>query len=362
VFRLRLLGVLMALLCLLAAPHLHAEQEPILLQYSAASGCPTAVEFERMVFERAHSARPALAQEAARLFTISINKTSLGVQGSLTIRERGVGLVRRVRGKDCRQLAAVLALAAALAIDPAADLAPARDADNQDPNETALASADAATPKPTPDAASNTDATATSLQPPLARPTGTLDVLADDNARELDSKARVTPLHGELSIGPRMELGATPYPAVGPRVGIGLLSPGGRWRVQLGGSWLFTPDKRVGEATAEFRVLAADLSLCALALQWRDHVTGGPCLHAELGDMYGRGNNIDYRTTVHRLWSTAGAHLHVRIPSDVWFFAANVGANVLFNRYAFEFNEPETDVFSQSAVTANVNVLLGRLF
>src|SRR5688572_23424682 len=120
----RFFRVLVALLCLLATTRVHADQEPILLEYSADVGCPSGSEFERMVFERAHSARPALDKEPARLFTVTIQKTNRGVQGSLTVREAGVSLVRQVRGKSCRQLASVLALAAALAIDPAADLAP----------------------------------------------------------------------------------------------------------------------------------------------------------------------------------------------------------------------------------------------
>lgn len=360
----RLLCALVAMVCLLATTVVYAEQEPILLEYSADVGCPSGAEFERMVFERAHSARPAVNREPARLFTVAIRTTSQGVQGSLTVREGGVSLVRQVRGKNCRQLANVLALAAALAIDPAADLAPAREAD-EEPDDTAGVS----------EAEREPSAGVTVPREQQTRPVqmggasrqsdaAAVPAVAAEEERTHDFSPRTrTVLFGELGLGPRLELGATPYPAVGPHVSVGLLSANGRWRAQLGGSWLLTPDKQVGTAGAEFRVLTANLSLCALALQWREHVSGGPCLHAEVGDVYGRGTDIDYETTVHRLWSTAGAHIHVRIPhDDTWFFAANIGANVLLQRYSFEFNEPDTEVFSQSAVTGTINAILGMLF
>lgn len=362
VYRFRLLGVVLALLCTLATTPVRADQEPILLEYSADPGCPSGADFERMVFERAHSARPALDQEAARLFTVTIRKTAQGVQGSLTVREAGVNLVRQVRGKSCRQLASVLALAAALAIDPAADLAPAREGENDEPDAATSPEFDEPSVQ-TPSSATSEGATTTVAPNSPAYEARPSFIAPEDSGSGVDEPSAPSVLYGELGIGPRFELGATPYPALGPHVTVGLLSANGRWRAQLGGSWLLTPDKQVGPAAAEFRLLTANLSLCALALQWREHVTGGPCIHAELGDLYGRGLDIDYRTTVHRVWSTAGAHIHVRIPrDDAWFFSADIGANVLFNRYAFEFNEPRTEVYTQLPITGSVNILVGKLF
>ena len=352
------------LLCLLATTPAHADQEPILLEYSADPGCPSGAEFERMVFERAHSARPAADQEPARLFTVTIHNANQGVQGSLTVRERGVSLVRQLRGKNCRQLASVLALAAALAIDPAADLASSVEGEADDAED--ISSLSEPEPAPQTTTAPPSGPTDSVSNKPETRPVEATPLQsAPDEDRVSDAYEPRGPsgLYGEFGLGPRFEIGATPYPALGPHVTLGLLSANGRWRAQLGGSWLMTPEKQVGGATAAFRVLAANLSLCALALQWRDHITGGPCVHAEVGDVLGRGTNIDYQSTVHRLWTTAGAHIHVRIPrDDVWFFAADIGANVLLNRYKFEFNEPDTEVFNQSAVTGSVNLILGALF
>lgn len=349
---------------MLATTRVRAEQEPILLEYSADTGCPSRTEFERMVFERAHSARPALAQETARLFTITIRRTARGVQGSLTVREGGVNLVRQVRGKSCPQLASVLALAAALAIDPAADLAPVQKADADEPDDAPTLSE---TEESVADGAETSPAKNPNIEskPASSTPASSSDVGAVRSSDFVDVYATNAPsgLHGELGVGPRLELGATPYPALGPHVAVGLLSANGRWRAQLGGSWLLTPDKQIGQAAAEFRLLTASLNLCALALQWREHVSGGPCLHVELGDLYGRGLDIDYRTAVHRLWATAGAHIHVRMPlDDGWYLAANIGANVLINRYSFEFNQPETEVYTQLPVTGSINILVGKLF
>jgi hypothetical protein len=357
------LGVVVGLLSCLATTPARADQEPILLEYSADPGCPSGAEFERMVFERAHKARPALAQEPARLFAVTIRDTKHGVQGSLTVSEGGVNLVRQVQGKNCRQLASVLALAAALAIDPAAELSASPEAEDTEPEELAATPKGESARQGTEVGSDQTPSTGRTLNPQRTEAKLESSPANDKTYREAAERSTPSILYGEFSLGPRLELGATPYPAFGPFVTLGILSPNGRWRAQLGGSWLFTPSKQVGGADAEFRVLTGTLSVCALALQWRNNITGGPCLHAEWGDVFGRGSNIDYESRVHRMWSTAGAHVHVRIPrNDVWFLAANIGANVLLNRYTFEFDEPETEVFSQSPVTGTINIVVGALF
>src|SRR5690606_38172009 len=87
-------------------------------------GCPSSTQFERMVFKRTHSARPARSDERARVFTISLRQAGTRVQGSLTVRDGDQSLVRRVTGNSCKELASVLALATALAIDPLAEISP----------------------------------------------------------------------------------------------------------------------------------------------------------------------------------------------------------------------------------------------
>src|SRR5690606_25481895 len=102
-----------------------ASTEPIRIEYNAAPGCPNAREFQRKVFERTASARVANTSEPARVFKVVLRRAGKQISGSLVIQEPdGNTVARKLSGDNCAEVALVLALASALAIDPRAELAP----------------------------------------------------------------------------------------------------------------------------------------------------------------------------------------------------------------------------------------------
>ncbi|MFO7179856.1 MAG: hypothetical protein DIU78_014245, partial [Pseudomonadota bacterium] len=77
------------------------------------------------VFARTTSARLATDDEPARSFLVELRRRGRSITGTLTIRETdGATMARRITGAQCSDVASVLALATALAIDPHAELAP----------------------------------------------------------------------------------------------------------------------------------------------------------------------------------------------------------------------------------------------
>jgi hypothetical protein len=341
------LATLMASFCAGKPAEAAPEQEPIRLEYVADAGCPSAGDFKRMVFERTHSARPALDEEAARLFTVTLQRDEHTVRGSLTVREGEQSLVRQVNGRECKELASVLALATALAIDPSAELVPSSDATTEFPREEGSTGVQEPAPNEAPPAPSAPPATKDPLpyDPPDALPS--------------ESSKKVV----QLAAGPRLEWAATPYAAVGPSVAVELGAEASTWRFALAVSALFTPSKEVATARADFRILTASLSACSLAFRWQDWVQAGPCLQADFGDIYATSSDIPFRESTHHFWSTLGAHLELLTHLTAnWHLALDVGPNLVLTQYRFEFNEPDTNVFQQGSWTGSARLMLGRSF
>lgn len=320
------------------------EQEPIRLEYVADPGCPSAEDFKRMVFQRTHSARPAHPEEVARLFTVTLQREQHWVRGSLTVREGEQSLVRQVNGRECTELASVLALATALAIDPSAELLP--------PSDTTTAPAAAASAPPSVPAASSTPA-------PAAPPAGA-EPLPYDPPDALPSDTSETVV--EFGLGPRVEWAATPYAALGPSIAVEWGAEEATWRFAIGASALFTAAKEVATARADFRILTASLSACRLAIRWQS-VQLGPCLQADLGDLYATASDIPFRQSTHRFWSTLGVHLELLVElADGWNLGLDAGPHLVLTRYRFQFNEPDTDVFDQGSWAGSARLRLKHRF
>ena len=108
--------------------------EPIRIEYRAESGCPSADEFNAQVFRRTASARLATGGDTARTFIVRIERRGPSLVGSLVVRQTdGTTESREVAGPECGEVATVLALATALAIDPKASLAPAPELPQREP-------------------------------------------------------------------------------------------------------------------------------------------------------------------------------------------------------------------------------------
>lgn len=339
-----------------ATTRAETDQEPIRLEYAADAGCPSNREFERMVFQRTHSARPAAHEEVARTFEVSLRHSGTWVRGSLTVREGEQKLVRQVNGRSCQELASVLALATALAIDPLAEISPESESESgsEQPSDAAASeqgaprppSAQSTQPEPAktprPDSPSDGSGSAFSVDdPPDPMPSG-------------DTKTRWT-----ISLGPTLVWAATPYPALGPSVGAELHSAEPGWAAGATIDGLLTSARDVEGAEVNFRLLTATLHGCGLARAWPG-VHGGICVRAQVGDLYARSTNIPFPENVHNVWLTAGIHLRGAIDlSPDWLLHASVGPSLVLTRYRFVFNEPDMRVFQQGVWSGAAQLMVG---
>lgn len=330
------------------------EQEPIRLEYVADAGCPSEREFERMVFQRTHSARPAGDGETARTFRVTLRNNGAWVHGSLTVREGEQNLVRQVNGRSCRELTSVLALATALAIDPLAEISPDPGATEAQPGD--AGSNERSTMSPA-DAASNSPTSTRGPRNPAADGSGPAPSIYDP-PDPMPTGATAT--DWAFTFGPTLAWAATPHAALGPSVGVelGTREPG--WAVGATLNGLFTAARNVEGAEADFRLLTATFHGCGIARAWPEGVRGGLCANAQLGDLYARSSNIPFPESVHNFWATAGIHLRVAVDlSADWWLHGNVGPSLMLTRYRFVFNEPDTRVFQQGRWTGTAQLMLG---
>jgi hypothetical protein len=110
--------------CLVAAGSARADEkaEPIRIDYDAEASCSSAASFAAEVFGRTSHAQAARAGEAARTLHVRIERSGDEEHvGTLSIEDDGVtSSTRRVRAPTCAEVAAALAMVAALSVDPLA--------------------------------------------------------------------------------------------------------------------------------------------------------------------------------------------------------------------------------------------------
>jgi hypothetical protein len=308
-----------------------AETEAIRVEYRGAPGCPGSSEFLRQVFRRTSSARLVPESETARTFVIVIEKTASGLVGSLVIREtNGTTVARKVTGASCGDVAGVLALATALAIDPNAALAPDEGAE--------VPSTPPAPAEPSP-----------VLPPPTLPP----------------RPAEGAPFWYGVALGPSVVGFVAPRASLGGslalrafRVDRGPLSSFG-----LTASFLKALDSRLGAATISHQFLFVRPEACVLALGPLDRVALMPCIGAELGAVTARGENLPLVETSTRFWATVDWILRVRVvPSDAWFVELDGSLLMPITRYSFIVEDPTTRVHAVPALAAAGSALLGLAF
>ncbi len=307
--------------------------EPIRIEYRAEAGCPSADEFNGQVFRRTASARLATNAEFARTFVVSIERRGNGLVGSLVVRQAdGTTESRQVAGPECGEVAKVLALATALAIDPDASLAP--------------------NPEPAP----------APPEPPKAEP-------EPAEARPAPSEPNHDPSANAwvVTLGAAIEGAITPRPAYGGSVGAGWRAPHGLGALSAAGvdlTYLRAPTDAVGTAAASFQFLYARPELCAVALKWHLESGVAPCLSAEIGAVTGAGSNITHASTRSRAWATVDPTLALHQALGAGFFVeAALGAVLPITRYQYVFRDPTTHVYTVPGVAVFGAVRFGvRLF
>ncbi|HEX9621423.1 MAG TPA: hypothetical protein VF989_14870 [Polyangiaceae bacterium] len=304
--------------------------EPIRIEYRAMAGvgCPSAAQFEDQVFERAKSARAAASSEPARSFVVELGRDGARFIGTLVVGEAdGESMARRVTGSTCGDVASVLALATALAIDPRAELAPRHDFEP-------------APPPPGPK----------SELPPAASEAG--------------SKAEHRSFAPRLSLGATVAFGATPGPSLGPSVLFALRSRRASLLGEVGLELAYrqAPSELVRDATADFYFLVARPALCLRAFEI-DALRAAPCLSTELGSVIGQVSGLPESSQSARFWAVAEALLRLELPlGTAWFASVDGGAAWPLTRYRFIVKNPDTSIHEVPILTAQTAVRLGAEF
>jgi hypothetical protein len=322
-------ALLLAVVCML--PGLaRAETEAIRVEYEGAPGCPGSSEFLGQVFRRTSSARLVPESESARTFVIVIEKTASGVVGSLVIHEtNGTTVARKVTGASCDDVAGVLALATALAIDPNAALV----ADDRRAEPTVVERAEKRTPVAAPRA----------LPPPTR-------------------EGEAPPFSYGAAIGPSLMALVTPRVAVGGSVAVHAFRTDRAALASLGAtvSFLRALDSRVGSARISHQLAITRPEACLLALGSLDDVALMPCLGVELGAVTAWSSNLAVAERRTRFWATADSIVRLRIvPSVGWFLSLDASLVLPITRWSFVVRDPTTRVHTVPPIAAAGSAMVG---
>jgi hypothetical protein len=323
------------------APAAGDATEPIRIEYRAEPGCPTASEFNAQVFRRTSSARLATNDDTARTFIVGIERRGSTLTGSLVIRQAdGTSESREVRGPDCKEVATVLALATALAIDPKASL-------SAEPGPLPMPDLES-TPEPPP--------------PPLKPPASKAGTSGDSVSPPPDDERGETPAPWIIAVGPAVEASVAPRVAFGGALALANRPSGGGAisAVGLEVDYLATGTHHVGTASSTFNFIYARPALCSVALRWQGESGIAPCLASELGAVTGSGTNVPYGSTRTRVWATADVGLRLfQTLGAKWFVEAEGSVVLPITRYRYVFLDPNTPVYSVPSAAAAAWLRIG---
>ena len=348
--------------------------EPIRVEYRAPAnaGCPSAAQFSAQVFARTASARAATPQETARTFSVELQRHGARVTGSLVIQEKdGATMARRVNGSRCRDVATVLALATALAIDPRAELAPSENLEEPEPPPE--------TPPESPidetdSRAEGAGRTEDTSEPPAVDDQAPGPATVSEHAGDqVEIEEPVDVSTGPSTWLPRWALGATAAFGAAPRPAFGLsglieLHREGPGPAPIGEVGLELAYRRAGstpirDAEATFHFYVARPTLCASAVVLGASLRIVPCVVMELGGVTGVGSEIPTSSKQHRFWAAAEVQLRLELAlSAAWFMTLEGGAAAPLTRYKFVFENPDTSIHEVPALTATAALRVGRSF
>ena len=331
-------------------------KEPIRIQYHAATSkdCPSRSEFEAQVFDRTRSARAAEEGESARTFIIRLRRDGARVTGSLVIQEMdGATMARRVSGSECEDVATVLALATALAIDPRAELAPGETlgAEHEYENEAPDYESEA---EPGEASREVTASESPAEQPPAEFP-----------PPPVSSSGLSYIWVPRWSLGASAAFAAAPKPALGPS---GLIS----WRssnspvlgeVGLEVAVRYASAALVEGARAAFWFYAARPMLCTSGVRFGASLQAAPCLVLEAGAVTGAGSEITNASRQTRFWATGEVLLRFDAAlGSGWFCNLDAGVASPLTRYKFVFQNPETRIYEAPLLVATTALRFGASF
>lgn len=347
--------------------------EPIRIQYRAPAntGCPSAAQFSAQVFARTGSARPATQQEAARTFSVELQRQGARVSGSLVIQETdGATMARRVNGSRCKDVATVLALATALAIDPRAELAPEETLEEPESTVEPLPEPPVNEADPRPVTGSTDD---TSAPPPVDDQAPGPATVRDYSPEEVEVEEPPQVSTGPSVWSPRWAFGATAAFGAAPRPAFGVsglleLNREGPGPAPIGEVGLELAYRRAGstpirDAEATFQFYVARPTLCASAVVLGASLRIVPCVVMELGGVTGVGSELPTSSRQNRFWAAVEAQLRLELALDgAWFVTLEGGAAAPLTRYEFVFENPNTSIHEVPALTAAATLRVGRSF
>lgn len=328
--------------------------EPVRIRFDGPVSCVDSAGFLSTVLRRTPRARPANADERARVFRVSIAQARDGsMRGEVVVEETAhASKPRTVRTGSCVEVVDALALIVALAIDPHASLAPSS-APSPAASSPPLDAGLPLLPEPLPDAAvTQDDASAPAPvvpEPPIAPPVPAADV-AKEGASSPTPNTQGSGWSWVGTAGATFDF--TTASAPGVVFGASLFFDLGREKRERGG--IFAPSLRVRAAYyggqlvmhdtwgAELDWFTGGLDLCPLALRAGTFLAK-PCALGEVGALLATpsGAGIVNAQSQVRPWLAAGgsvllewsvlrrlgleAHLGVRAPitHDEFIFRAN---------------------------------------
>jgi hypothetical protein len=352
-----------------------AESEAIRIDYRAEASCPGADQFVADVLRRAPRARIASAGESARTFVIAISRTDTGFEGSLSVQgESSSTAARTVTGARCAEVAEVLALSTAIAVDPSAASEP------RPPSSSGSANTGTAPSASTGSSSENSGSSSKSDPPSAGTTTRDESRSSTKPAPEPEDREPVEREEPELYdpgpsydyasrrsgasilVGPELHTGVGPSLARGVVLGIEAASPNqGAWLSSLGieFGYLALSTSRVGGAASSFELFVARPRLCGPALR-ASRISLGACLSAELGLLSGSGSEIAFPESTNRLW--AGAALPFRLQVDLsrtWLIEVTGGPVLAITRDEFVFQNPDTEIYQVPLVGLSGGLRVG---
>lgn len=307
--------------------------------------------------KRTQSARLSDSDARVRTFIVEIEQRRGAITGSLRVREgRTETVAREVQGERCADVAATLALATALAIDPHASIAPtnpsgsANSGTGNGGNGTGPESGPDTAADGTPRANSDLGGATNANDKKGERDKGTPPTRAPEDSFDFDPSVMRTPgdRHVAFELGPSLLVGVTPQVALGGSISA-------QWSNSRAGAWLSgygadltllrAPTSETAGASATFQLLYARPVACGIQLGHYDGLSLSPCFGVDLGLISGWGSNLPHEESHTKLWAALELFARVRIGGkNDWSIEAQAGPTVPLTRYDFVFQDPDTQV------------------
>jgi hypothetical protein len=326
--------------------------EPVRIDFRAPATCPSREAFLAGIRARTSRMQLAPTGSPARTFSVVLEDRASGGAGRVTIQDRdGRQLRRDVTGASCEEVADVLALVVALAIDPHATLAPRTP--QSAPTASGSAQENAPSPSATPAPVAPT-ASAAPDAPPV-----------HEEARQSIARDRASrTFFLAAGAGASGRSGVTPAVLFGSHVFVEARVATDTWsalRLRLSFERTASGMLDVDGGGARFTWTAARADTCVAG--WRKGSASiSPCFGAEAGTLEAAGSNIDHARGATRPWLAIGPLVRAawRLV-DPLYLAFDVSAHAALVRPQFFF-EPNATVYDVPLFGAGAGLSLGAFF